>query len=417
MPLKIIKAYKGQNIIVAERRGGVKKYGYRIVLDGIKYVRADWDNKGDAEEALATLIVSVRNPEEYHQQLDLTIGDLFDAWERRAKALNQNVKRILDVKATLMRLKSIVKSQSLLKITQDDLLNYQAMRVRAGKHNHTVNREMAQIRTVFLAADSLFPGFKWIPPKVERYHKLPSFHEGRDVLINPHDHLKIIAALKQDAAVLMPTEKRERRAAAEIRRENDRRAYTLDAYLVASDMALRISELADLKKTDVQFGRGVRAPHGSIRFTSSKTYKRQNVPMTPAVARILKRRSEEWPGEYLFRNDGQSHRMAILKIRRGFKRACERAGLVYGFKDDGIVFHTIRHTLATRLINQGIPLSTVAEITRHSKKTMLMRYSHSTPETMLKAIEAMASPEIPDSDWTPFPERAAKQQKNKAGKS
>jgi integrase len=72
-------------------------------------------------------------------------------------------------------------------------------------------------------------------------------------------------------------------------------------------------------------------------------------------------------------------------VRTAFLAAARRA------KIGRIRFHDLRHTFATRLVERGVDLATVAELLGHSTIMMTMRYAHPTPETKKKAVEALAS--------------------------
>lgn len=50
-----------------------------------------------------------------------------------------------------------------------------------------------------------------------------------------------------------------------------------------------------------------------------------------------------------------------------------------------VVFHSLRHTFASWLAQQGTPLYTVAELMGHSTLEMTRRYSHLAPDTLRKA--------------------------------
>jgi integrase len=50
-----------------------------------------------------------------------------------------------------------------------------------------------------------------------------------------------------------------------------------------------------------------------------------------------------------------------------------------------VVFHTLRHTFASWLVQQGTPLYTVAELMGHTTIEMTRRYSHLAPDTLRKA--------------------------------
>lgn len=50
-----------------------------------------------------------------------------------------------------------------------------------------------------------------------------------------------------------------------------------------------------------------------------------------------------------------------------------------------VVFHTLRHTFASWLVQKGTPLYTVAELMGHTTLTMTRRYAHLAPDTVRKA--------------------------------
>ncbi|MFA7658527.1 MAG: tyrosine-type recombinase/integrase [Candidatus Gastranaerophilaceae bacterium] len=54
-----------------------------------------------------------------------------------------------------------------------------------------------------------------------------------------------------------------------------------------------------------------------------------------------------------------------------------------------LVFHDLRHTAATRMVESGTDLICVKEALGHSDINMTMRYAHPVPEMMLKAIMSL----------------------------
>lgn len=71
-------------------------------------------------------------------------------------------------------------------------------------------------------------------------------------------------------------------------------------------------------------------------------------------------------------------------LYRSFKEACKKARI------EGIRFHDLRHTAATRLVEAGIPLHAVAELVGHSSIRMTERYSHPN-ESVVRAAEVLAN--------------------------
>jgi integrase len=63
----------------------------------------------------------------------------------------------------------------------------------------------------------------------------------------------------------------------------------------------------------------------------------------------------------------------------------------------GLRFHDLRHTAATKLLEQGTPIVVVAQILGWSASTavrMAKRYGHIRPETQRRALESVATAEI-----------------------
>lgn len=50
-----------------------------------------------------------------------------------------------------------------------------------------------------------------------------------------------------------------------------------------------------------------------------------------------------------------------------------------------IVFHSLRHTFASWLVQKGIPLYTVAQLMGHSSLEMTQRYAHLAPDNIMAA--------------------------------
>lgn len=52
-------------------------------------------------------------------------------------------------------------------------------------------------------------------------------------------------------------------------------------------------------------------------------------------------------------------------------------------------FHDLRHTVATRLVEKGVPLPVVQEILGHAKISTTMRYTHVVASQKLEAIDVL----------------------------
>jgi integrase len=102
--------------------------------------------------------------------------------------------------------------------------------------------------------------------------------------------------------------------------------------------------------------------------------------MTQRVFDILSRRDKST--KWIFTNklgDGPRN-----YCRTSFKKACERAG----FSD--VSWHTLRHTFASRLLQNGMTLFEVKELLGHSDIQSTMVYSHlEQKQTSRKAVRVL----------------------------
>jgi site-specific recombinase XerD len=69
--------------------------------------------------------------------------------------------------------------------------------------------------------------------------------------------------------------------------------------------------------------------------------------------------------------------------RAWFAAACDEAGI------QGVTWHTLRHTFASRLVMAGVDLKTVQELMGHKTIAMTARYAHLSPGHKLSALEKL----------------------------
>ncbi|HEX7176884.1 MAG TPA: site-specific integrase [Pyrinomonadaceae bacterium] len=80
----------------------------------------------------------------------------------------------------------------------------------------------------------------------------------------------------------------------------------------------------------------------------------------------------------------------LVEIKKGFKRACELAGIPHGQSTpSGLTFHDLRHTFATRLAERGVGETARMALLGQSNTKMVRRYSHATPEALLEAVQRL----------------------------
>ncbi len=73
-------------------------------------------------------------------------------------------------------------------------------------------------------------------------------------------------------------------------------------------------------------------------------------------------------------------------------------------KLEGVTWHTLRHTFASRLAMNGHGDSTIAALLRHSSTTLVQRYAHLSPSHLKDAVEGISGFGIEPEKEKPKPE-------------
>ena len=110
--------------------------------------------------------------------------------------------------------------------------------------------------------------------------------------------------------------------------------------------------------------------------------------MTDAVKAMLTGRERGENSELVFPSERGGK---IVQVSDSFDRTVAHLGLNEGITDDRnrVVFHTLRHTFASWLVESGVDLYTVKELMGHGTLAMTERYSHLDPDTLQRAVKTM----------------------------
>lgn len=148
--------------------------------------------------------------------------------------------------------------------------------------------------------------------------------------------------------------------------------------LFAINTGFRQSEILDLKWSQVDFERR------TITISEQKNKGVDTLPLNENTLSILKfkfeRRSTDC--DYVFPN-GNLNRMGNRNLLKAFYSAMQKA------KIENFRFHDLRHTFATRLVQNGVDLYTVQKLGRWRNTSMINRYAHHYPESLRSGIEVM----------------------------
>jgi len=141
--------------------------------------------------------------------------------------------------------------------------------------------------------------------------------------------------------------------------------------IVALHTGMRRGEILNLTWKDIDFVRRV------IRVMQSKNGEKRTIPMSQTVLMTLKGFGK------VIDISGRVFPIAVRSLREAYDKTLEKAGI----KD--FHFHDLRHTFATRLVQNGVDLYKVKELLGHKTIVMTMRYSHHYPESLRSSIEIL----------------------------
>lgn len=157
-------------------------------------------------------------------------------------------------------------------------------------------------------------------------------------------------------------------------------SYWRGAIIIGWNTALRMGDVANLHfdMIDLENGRIDVTPRKTKRFK-----KAVEIPILPELAEYLK--ALTWRHGFVL--PGMQREYAehgSKQLSQQFLRLCESCLI------EGKTFHSLRHTLTSRMLNKGLPTSIVSSITGHSLQ-VLGRYSHARFEDKVGMVmEAMS---------------------------
>lgn len=280
----------------------------------------------------------------YRQPVRITLGVFSELYMVHAKT---NKRSWLRDEQMLKPLKKFFGDDTqLTEITPVGIEGYKLNR-RSEVSGATVNRELALLKRMFnLAIDwDLFLGQN----PVRKVKFFQEFNTGRRTLTREEE------------------EKLIRNAA----------PYLQDLIGFALNTGLRIGEIFILRWSDVDWEKSF------LNVFAPKTGKIRVVPMNPETRRILEAWSLGRKNEFIFYNYETGK--PFVDLGAGFALACQKAGI------EGVTWHTLRHTFASRLLERGVDIVTVKELLGHSTVIVTMRYLHPNLDSKVAAVEKLAS--------------------------
>ena len=249
----------------------------------------------------------------------------------------------------LRHLMEFYKGRILSDIKPQDIDDYKTSRL-SEVSPATINRELEVLRHLFNLADRWNKYFGKNP--VSRAGLLP-LNNKKERILTLDEEKRLLAACD---------------------------TYLGNIVTTALYTGMRKGEIITLKWDNVDLESGLI----TIDQTNSKSKKTRRIPINSTVRRLLlEQRLKSAGNEHVFLSSKGTPYLRQDSLNRAFMLALKKAQI------QGLRFHDLRHTAATRMIELGASIVAVKEILGHSTLDMTMRYAHPN-ESLKTALEGLS---------------------------
>jgi integrase/recombinase XerD len=144
--------------------------------------------------------------------------------------------------------------------------------------------------------------------------------------------------------------------------------------MTAYSAGLRVGEVVRLKVNEIDSKRM------SIRVTAGKGAKDRYTLLSTIALEVLREYFRLFkPKDWLFPGEERNDHLAERSAQEVFKNAAKKAGIT-----KPATFHTLRHSFATHLLEDGTDIRYIQELLGHGSIETTERYTHVTERGMQK---------------------------------
>lgn len=330
------------------RRGNSRFWYVQFQLQGHTFVRSTKTTDRKAADRLETEWRA-----QFHSRLVLGI--------RERIGLLDAVDALIATKAGMPNHHNLVSSRKIIErhfrrrkwlddLSSDDLEKFKRDRLAEGVSTQTIKHQLNLLGAAIKLAGR---SSKRIPNVQFPVCSIP---KGRVRYLSLDEERRLLAELdpKRSGNGLRPFDERSPQL-----KQSMQDAYDLVVLLL--DTGARYSEIANIKWSQIDLERG------EIRLWRPKVQNEGIIMMTDRVAAIFRTRRAAKFGDHVFVNKrGDARGYRVQSIRKAIRRA----------DLEGCKIHTLRHTVASRLIQNGMTVYEVKSILGHTDIRTTMRYAH-----------------------------------------
>ncbi|MDQ3748044.1 MAG: site-specific integrase [Acidobacteriota bacterium] len=329
----------------------------------LKRIRIQYARRIDAEAAELEIEIEKKNAragvfKSAHKR-KITLRDLFDKRLELIQAVPERGRAIRVFNYFIETTGNIAVSE----IRTAHFAEFNRRRAADGLKPASIRREITILSAALKRANESFTELEdFICPRIAR----PSApKESKQRIITERERKLIVDYLTRE------------KAAKETTKEFENRIRISRMFDIAWLLGLRFGEIAKLRKTDF------REAEKSLRVVRWKTGTVSQLDFLPdVVIDILKAASADSETDYIFTHSGARPKNFYPILAR----ACKANKIPYGRDtDDGIVFHTTRHSFVSRLM-QVTDIATAQSYSGHQSNEQLLHYAHTNDESRKQAM-------------------------------
>jgi integrase len=336
------------NAMSIVKRGNSKNWYIHFQFNGHPYIRSSRTTNKKIAESMEIEWKAKLHAETYQGcKQRITLADAFHQYKLSKQGIASYCNLIAH-ETVLRRLLPMKKHID--EITSRDLEKFKRDRIAEGVGAESIKYGLLLIRGIlkfaqqlgYQVSDVTFPQIK-LPKNSLRY-------------LSDDEERRLLVALDpmRHGAGLPPVAER----SAEMQR------VLQDAYdlvILLLDTGARYSEIANIEWSRIDLA------SRTIHLWRQKVQNETVLYMTDRVFEVLSRRDANKASRYVFCNrNGNARGYSAMSIRKAIQRA--------GLRDCRI--HTLRHTHASRLVQNGMSVYEVKEILGHADIKTTMRYAH-----------------------------------------
>lgn len=310
------------------------------------------DNKKLAEKLYAKVLTDIVEGR-YFEKAEAkkhTFNDMMEKFMRE-HAVKREISTQVRYEVSLKNLNRHFNNFTLADVTPKTISAYMQSRKEKGAAIATVNREFAMLSKAFNLA---MKQWEWCSDNpCSRIQKEPE-NNRIDRWLTPEEEQRLLNGSKGYL-----------------------NGQLLEVVILALNTGMRQGEILNLKWQDIDLFRKIVA----VKKTKNKDPK--VIPLNQSAHEVLLKKSKVVNiSGYVF---ATQHSTKIMRsnLQREFYNALKKANIV-NFR-----FHDLRHTFATRLVQCGVDLYSVAKLLGHRDITTTQRYAHHYPESLRPSVNIL----------------------------